>query len=228
MSNTIFIKNSLKENGYAFLKKFTPETSTLDLASSIGKPIDISSFAPHYKLRVVQELRPKALDVAFSNHYHGNFGLNEYPAHSDLAHWNKPPRFLLLRSKIGTRGVATHIYTTQDLQKAIPTRLARDALFIPRKNASKIIPLPMMVSRTMEFSLRWDSLFLTPINRSSKQCEEIIKSIEFQSIKKEIILAEPGDTLIIDNWTALHGRGVVPQAEKFRILERVYLEEIYE
>lgn len=40
------------------------------------------------------------------------------------------------------------------------------------------------------------------------------------------LLKNPGDTLIIDNWTTLHGRSEVEKSSNDRVIERVYLREI--
>lgn len=44
----------------------------------------------------------------------------------------------------------------------------------------------------------------------------------------KILLNQPGDTLLIDNWQMLHGRGEVLAQGTIRRIERVYLSEIFQ
>lgn len=74
--------------------------------------------------------------------------------------------------------------------------------------------------------LRWDYLFLKPLNQAAIRVGESIKSI--QEIRRiDVCLADPGDTLIIDNWRMLHGRSSVPSATHRR-LERIYVSKLWE
>ena len=205
-----------------------PKSSTINAARSLGAVFDMRARAPHYRTAAVQELRPKTSSSYFSNRYHGNFGLDEYPAHSDLAHWSRPPRYLVLRSLIGFVNVSTHIYRTQDIEEFLSSNLIQDSVFIPRKNFGAAVPLSMKILRAGAFSIRWDPLFIIPLNMSAKACAGILSTPEFRARRIEISLSEEGDTLLIDNWKTLHGRSAVPEDAKSRLIERVYLEEIYE
>jgi alpha-ketoglutarate-dependent taurine dioxygenase len=42
-----------------------------------------------------------------------------------------------------------------------------------------------------------------------------------------VLLLQPGDTLLIDNWRMLHGRSEVSTQSTSRIIDRVYLAEVF-
>jgi hypothetical protein len=44
----------------------------------------------------------------------------------------------------------------------------------------------------------------------------------------KILLNEPGDTVLIDNWRMLHGRSQILAQGKVRHIERVYLSEVFQ
>ncbi len=46
----------------------------------------------------------------------------------------------------------------------------------------------------------------------------------FKQRTKKVQLVHAGDTLVIDNWRALHGRSRVPESALLRKLERVYID----
>lgn len=75
--------------------------------------------------------------------------------------------------------------------------------------------------------MRWDSLFLEPINSAAKKAYELFHAHSWG--KQDIIstrLTKPGDTLIIDNWRMLHGRSSVPKISMDRNIQRIYLNNI--
>ena len=71
----------LKGKGYLILNEYYPNISTFDVASNIGKIQEIENILS------VQQIRPKNKSDSTSNVYSGNYGLDEFPLHSDLAHW---------------------------------------------------------------------------------------------------------------------------------------------
>ncbi|MNE88182.1 hypothetical protein D3C80_1854600 [compost metagenome] len=86
--------------------------------------------------------------------------------------------------------------------------------------------MPIVFSRGNVMGLRWDSLFLNPVNSAAVKTGELVKSL-FERSVEAIHLSEPHDTLLIDNWRMLHGRSSVPPQAKIRRVERVYLSELW-
>ena len=206
-----------------FLQNFCPGKSTLETAALVGK---LSS--NNFQIETLQKLTPKYKNSHNENFYHGNFGCEEYPAHTDLAHWSNPPRYLMLRAKKGTFEVQNHIYCKNGSLKLLPEKILKSAVFVSRKNKSYVIPLAMQFARSLPYSIRWDSIFLMPANKPAFDCAEIIKSSDFKNLRAGFKLSDEFDTLLIDNWQNLHGRSCVPKKSIDRIIERVYLDLIYE
>lgn len=95
------LAQTVASNGFAFIPCHRPDLSTVEAVSLLGTPLTLAGFS------TVQELRPhRALDAA-PNTYSGNFGVGEFPMHTDLAHWAIPPRYLVLRCIQGASEVST-------------------------------------------------------------------------------------------------------------------------
>ena len=212
------------------LPKWRRCETTIAIGRSLGCVIDITKLYPTGYIPIVQTLRPHRKNVASKNQYSGTFGLDEFPLHTDLAHWARPPRYLILRCKEGSRNVITKLLACSTIMSVLGTTVLRLALARPRRNTPDGIlcafPLLFYVKDIPGF--RWDPLFLVPMNQPAEQIAKLMKyhrwsETEIVSLK----LAEPGDTLIIDNWRFLHGRSKVSQIDVNRKLERVYLSEVY-
>jgi hypothetical protein len=173
----------------------------------------------------VQTLAPKQAKSAAKNQYSSSFGLGEFPLHSDLAHWATPPRYFILRCLRGSPTVSTNLLPVNAIVSAIGERFTRKAVFIPRKRWSTghLCPLPMMFRRNGDTGMRWDSLFLTPVNSAASKVAHAVAIKRWGNSLESLTLSEPGDTLIVDNWRILHGRSAVNDNSLGRRIERAYL-----
>jgi len=110
----------------------------------------------------------------------------------------------------------------RNLEPQIPEALMKRALFSPRRRLDGKMYLLHMLTDEL---FRWDELFLEPKNQPAcevrKRMLDALNRIEVTNI----VLAQPGHTLLIDNWHALHGRSPVTASETGRRLERVYMEK---
>jgi alpha-ketoglutarate-dependent taurine dioxygenase len=68
---------------------------------------------------------------------------------------------------------------------------------------------------------------LEPVNSSAKNIREYFENLSLIENFFKFKLFKPGDTLIINNWTNLHGRSHVKPASIERVVERIYLNEVY-
>ena len=177
----------------------------------------------------VQVLTPHRTDHAPPNTYSGNFGIQAFPLHTDLAHWFLPPRYFGLRCVIGSRNVSTSLVDIKDLISVVGRRNLTRALVRPRRPLKRKRPLLRLLSCRGDGSeiFRWDSLFVVPAtNESQAICETVADSLA--SIEpKQVWLENPGDTLILDNWRMLHGRSQVSIEGEHRRVERAYFGVIY-
>ena len=207
--------SELNEYGFAHIKYTDPDESTISIASKIGKPIAING------LQLIQTLIPRKQENSPKNIYSGNFGLNAFPLHSDLAHWYIPPKYFLLRCIVPDKSVATLIlhknYVIRDLLNI------NNGLFKPRRRIDNKIFILKLIQGDI---FRWDEIFLTPINQEAMNISKYFTNLKDSKLIVEIKLMKVGEMLIINNWNVLHGRSAIPELDSNRIIERVYLEEI--
>lgn len=222
------LSRELQDNGYVFIPHWHSIRSTRELADITGTIVDFESLLPGSGIPSVQTLQPRKEHELPKNRYSCVFGLNEFPLHTDLAHWAIPPRYLMLRCINGSNDVTTRLLPASAVIGAIGHAILTRALFKPRRSSrhGNVGLLPLLFSSNYTNGLRWDSLFLTPMNAAARDVLDFMTGNvgNFNELR-EITLILPGDTLIIDNWRMLHGRSKAV-AEPKRVIERAYLSDI--
>ena len=209
------------ETGYIFIPQYLPEESTLIVARRLGTILQFPG------IEQIQILRPRLQAEAPPNIYSGNYGYNTFPLHTDLAHWCLPPRYLMLRCVSGVGDVATHLFDGKQLMTTFGEALLKRTLVQPRRPVKHNRPLLRLLDeRGGNAFLRWDSLFIqAATSTSAVTCQRIGKYLE--TVKPlEIVLINPGDTLLINNWHVLHGRSSVSPGGDSRKIERAYIGEL--
>jgi L-asparagine oxygenase len=214
------VADEIGQQGYITLRGHRPEACSFDALSDLGQIEVVEG------LSAIQSLTPQDKAEALSNTYSGNFGLGEFPLHTDLAHWVIPPRYLALRCIRGVASVGTRLFDGRHLIERFGADLLRTILVQPRRpmrNGLQLIRLLERVSCSDEFRLRWDSIYLKPASvHSSKFFCEFVEFIK-NAKPFEVHLLERGDTLIIDNWRYLHGRATTDDRARERKIDRAYL-----
>lgn len=217
----------LERQGYAFIPKLFPNLDTEAVSRNIGTLVNIQSFLPSINISTVQTLKPRRKKKKLNNQYSGTFGLGSFPLHTDLAHWLRPPRYLVLRCIKGSSDVATTLISSSLILSSIDKNILKRAVVSPRRLDKKPCLLPLIFTVNDVVAFRWDSLFLNPVNKQARLIFKSMETITSESnITKLLYLSESGDTLIIDNWKNLHGRTSVKEKDTNREIERVYLEDI--
>lgn len=172
----------------------------------------------------VTHLVPRGAGERGPNTYSGNFGLGEFPLHTDLAHWWLPPRFLLLRCLRGSPEVATRVLRASELIRCVGGDRLRCALVEPRRPTLGRRPLLHMLEASDTCAaFRWDPLFLRPATEASAEVWEAVTRCLALAAPQSCFLTRPGDILVVDNWAALHGRSAAPPSARSRHVERCYL-----
>lgn len=210
--------------GFAVVPGHMPGVSTVVAVSDFGHMDVVEGLAP------VQTLVPKNWTTSPPNTYSGNFGLGEFPLHTDLAHWALPPRYLVLRCVSGVEAVPTWILDGKTLLGKFGLTKLRRVLVQPRRpmrNGKQLLTLCEPGLSPGSWRLRWDSIYLRPANaEASRVFADVLDYLGGVPVQ-EISLICPGDTLIVDNWRSLHGRGSAAPTATGRKIERVYLRSIY-
>ncbi|MEJ1361781.1 MAG: hypothetical protein RPU43_08580 [Candidatus Sedimenticola sp. (ex Thyasira tokunagai)] len=221
-------KQHIKKYGYAFLQSLNPNSSTMEVARTFGTPLEVSKQLGHRYIPDIQSLKPRQQNDNLKNQYSGYFGLGEFPLHTDLAHWSCPPRYLLLRCIVGSVSVKTNYIHIDKLEEMIGNSLIKKSVVKLRRSrvSTANCLLPTSFCSGGVDGVRWDSLFLSPMNIPANKITNYLCREHFQSTLEHVILRNSGDTIIIDNWKMLHGRSAVDIQELGRLIERAYLTDL--
>lgn len=211
-------------NGYALIPRHRPDLATVEAVSLLGTPVALTGFS------TVQELRPHETSDAAPNTYSGNFGIGEFPMHTDLAHWAVPPRYLVLRCIQGASQVSTRVLDGNILIEHFGCTLLRRTLVQPRRPLSNGKQLLRLMDRFADCDapvLRWDSIYLRPATAESETAFLLVSEYIASMTRNNVVLLASGDTLVVDNWRIIHGRSPVAVTTKDRHINRVYVGELY-
>lgn len=213
----------LASSGFSVIRGFAPHAASIDAARRLGDVDSVEGLDP------VQTLIPHPVHESSPNTYSGNFGRSNFPLHTDLAHWARPPRYLALRCIRGAPQVATLLLDGQALVASVGADALRRALVQPRRPMRNGKQLLRLLERFVDSSrslLRWDSLYLRPASNMAASVCEGVHDFLSRVQPVEVTLIEPGDTLIIDNWRCLHGRSSATEDAGARRIDRVYVKEL--
>lgn len=216
-------KQLVEQQGYVFLPSFLPDRDALTAASVLGFPEQLEG------LTLVQELSPKPTCLSTPNTYSGNFGFGTFPFHTDLAHWARPPRYILLWCSRGDETTKTQVIDSNSVIQCIGESVLTRCLAQPRrpmKGALQLLPILHPSTEKTSRLIRWDSIYLKPSNGYAQAVfEEIYQHLA--KVKPVIkSLKNRGDALIMDNWRLLHGRSQVQDVASTRLIHRVYLSSL--
>lgn len=212
-------KDQLAVHGYAFLREYRPEMEAFTLASVVGEPLT------PWEGRLVQQLIPRVNGAP--NTYSGIYGLKSFPFHTDLAHWRRPPRYLLLRCIKGYHDVPTLLLDGRAIIDAVTLNVLTRAIVKPRRPRNGEISLLRLCEQVDGgHRLRWDEVFLKSASNNGQFGSEQIRAYLSEAKPQCIALANPGDTLLVDNWRMLHARSPITPGRGGRHIERVYLETL--
>ncbi|TYO60804.1 hypothetical protein FXV83_41850 [Bradyrhizobium hipponense] len=214
----VALRQAVVLDGFAFVPRWERGVTTDELATRIGTALKLG------KATVAHQIVPKRTDTP--NTYSGMYGFSEFPLHTDMAHWRDPPRYMMLRCVRGHASVATMVLDGRKLIDAIGEAVLARSLVRPRRpirGAFHLLSLYRATRSGTEPLLRWDEAFIVPASPAGVEGTELVRSVLGQIEPIHFSLADPGDTLIIDNWRMLHGRSALTAIEANRIVERVYM-----
>ncbi len=204
----------LMDDGVADLGVVWQDESPANVADDIARAICGARFGE------IEVLRPVDENVRGANTYSGNYGRNSFPLHTDLAHWHRPPRYVMLRCVEGAPSVSTRVVDRRSLSPYFKEHELRRALFTPRR---PIEGRRCLLSALAGEVFRWDPLFLLPKNKLAEALVSALPELCNELPAKEFLLNESGHTLLLDNWRVMHGRSRVPASEASRVIARAYL-----
>jgi TfdA family taurine catabolism dioxygenase TauD len=216
------IKEQIQKDGYVFLREYRTDSDDTEVASEFGKPSYTRGESE------VQSLSPQTKDEATPNTYSGIYGYEKFPFHTDLAHWKKPPRYLLLRCVVGFKEVSTLVADGLDIIRVAGALSLSRALVQPRRPIDGKLPLLRILDDVEGIKLlRWDSVFLKPASKVGSNGMSLVQSAIEKYSPSAFSLKEKGDTLILDNWRMLHARSSINENYASRKIIRTYFEELF-
>lgn len=159
------LRQELIEKGYVSFSS-DPNESMLEVAQRIGNIFKVPT------MPLIQTLTPRLKENESDNTYSGNFGVNEFPFHTDLAHWYVPPRYLFLRSIVPAADVETKLIDSKEICNGIDACVLKRAHFKPRKKLDRTANL---IKIKQDGMFRWDSIFIEPANSAAKDLRREIE-----------------------------------------------------
>lgn len=211
----MFTRN-LTRLGYDFIDDLDVNLTIQDIGDRFGGIYRVPGMA------LIQTLTPRS-KAEPPNTYSGLFGYGEFPFHTDLAHWHRPPRYLVMRCVTPDESVSTRLVPATSVLPEHHADAAQRALFKPRRRLDQ----KSYFLRVSEPSLsRWDSIFIEPANKVAMELKFDIEARLSLFAFESVVFSRAGQVLIIDNWSILHGRSPVSHPSQGRAIERVYLNTV--
>ena len=212
------ISEKLQELGWVCLE-IESGTSLLELAAKLGSPTPDASGSMN------RFLVAKHQSSAKQNTTSGVYGLSSFPFHTDYAHLDAPPRYLLLRSHFGRSSTATTLLNPLNTFGNAWVDLIKHATWRISSGVRSRAGI-MHLSRTSH-GFRWDPHLMQPLNKLAVSASVDFKHSLHNCPSTHVHTWENSQqALLIDNWHVLHGRGDATETEH-RCMERVFLKEIF-
>lgn len=196
--------------------EFALRETMIAVGASLGSVVRDRNRVPRIDRLVPHEAvdaRPHSLS--------GQYGLQAFPLHSDLAQWPVPPRYLILAAaKAAPNCASTTFAAVPSLKDDAFAAIAAGIFTVPNGRRSF---LASICQRDRPF-IRFDSACMRPIDEISCSASATFRQ-EMEVAGITAVEWAPGDIVIVDNWHVLHGRASVPSAAELRVLLRLYVME---
>jgi L-asparagine oxygenase len=217
------LEQRVRETGFVLLEGYQPERNAIEIVSLLGEADTLGAQGP------VHQLKPAPAESRPPNTYSGNYGLGTFPLHTDMAHWHVPPRFLMLRCLQGSALVPTILADGLPIIEQVGESTLTRSLVKPRRTVQgKCLLLRLYeCDHVGGHLLRWDEKYILPASPAGERGVSQLRAALVTAPRRNVHLARPGDTLILDNWRMLHGRGSVPPDALSRNIARAYLRSIH-
>lgn len=194
--------------------KIDSEEKLLKLAYCLGTPIPSRIGSP-----LIDNLIPLRKEVAHKQSLSANFGLGEFPFHTDGAYLRTPPRYIILRY---VRGILNPTPTIFCDLKSINEFAKHELKFHVWKVKSRNASFYSNILSEDERIYRYDTCIMNPVNKNNSNAalfENLITSMPMQEVKWE-----ENKTIVINNWTCVHKRPEVNNEEvNYRHLQRIMI-----
>jgi hypothetical protein len=184
----------------------------IELAYSLGQPI-----SSRVNSTIIDHLVPTESSDAHPQSLSANFGIGNFPFHTDGAYFKIPPRFIIMRYLNGIpKPTPTVICDLNQLNSEDKGYLKHSIWKVKSRNNEF---LSTILSDDETF-FRYDRCVMTPVI-SIKQNESYFESMIDELPKTEINWTI-NKVVIINNWTTLHTRPKIKEQEvSNRTIQRI-------
>ncbi len=184
------------------------ERQLLSLAEALGG-VSVSARNPE----PVRTIVPIPRELAPRNTLSSRHGTCAFPLHTDGAHWQEPPRFLILQCvEVGDGDRPTRLLPPVWLTSSLQRCLSGEPWIVnDRRRAFLCSPVDKAQRR-----IRYDAACMRPAATTLDRVELATRNAPAVSLTWR-----PGDILIIDNWRCLHARAASAKQGRERVLKRV-------
>ncbi|RIZ40667.1 hypothetical protein CIK02_13650 [Pseudomonas putida] len=216
------IKNALSDlhaNGWASLhlpddSASVIQQAALEIAFSLGQPKTTRRGGP-----LVDVLTPTNTQSANLRSLSARYGLRPFPWHTDGAHWDTPPRYLVMGClEAAPRVAQTFLYEGSGFAP-LNVDGARSSIFRVANGSNSFYTT---ARGTSDRYYRFDPGCMTPMDAGA---HEIVRAIDlFEPADEHAITWQAGMLLLLDNWRFLHRRGAAQGSTERKLLRVTVME----
>jgi alpha-ketoglutarate-dependent taurine dioxygenase len=219
MNNTDLGKIKASLDAKDYFECFTSEEEFISLSDSIGKPIPSRKNSG-----LIDKLLPKSRIDAHPNSLSNIHGAERFPFHTDGAYLDCPPKYMVLRYCAGVENpTPTEILPfVSKLSNENILILKREMWAVRGRNRNFYTSILTSSPSKSDLILRYDNGCMKPIEQTS-----FFEHLITISLNERIFINwQPGKTLFLNNWRALHARPQVKSDEiNTRTLQRILVNE---
>jgi alpha-ketoglutarate-dependent taurine dioxygenase len=209
------IRDTLRKDGFCHFP-LGSTAAALNMAQTLGTPVPVRRGGP-----IVQELRPMSNDQAHPRSLSAVHGSGAFPMHTDGAHHQVPPRYLVMRCADpgqGSRPTLVADWRTLRFSDA-DLRVLRRAVFAISGGARPFLA-SIITDHRDGTAVRFDAGCMRPAHSSFRPAATLVEAAVALAAVSEIFW-KAGEGLIIDNWRCFHARGTAVAPDPVRLLERI-------
>jgi alpha-ketoglutarate-dependent taurine dioxygenase len=206
--------DKLESNGWLELENISSDHELIRISRTLGQIVLQGSDELIYKLN--PNNGEKGIKGTFSN----RFGYGYFPLHTDTAFWTIPVRYILLSAtRISScNTILTSASCLLDQLSVNERKEAERAIFKIKTIHSQFYSSLLFTENNI-MGIKYDPTCMTPVNNCAKK---FVKKMEEIKPNLKEIKWSGNNAVIIDNWKALHGRGIASINET-RELKRIYI-----
>ncbi len=184
----------------------------IELAYSLGQPI-----SSRVNSAIIDHLVPIKSSDAHQQSLSINFGIGDFPFHTDGAYFKTPPRYIIMRYLKGTPNPTPTILCDLNKLNSDDKENLKNCIWKVKSRNNDFLSTILSDNETF---YRYDKCVMTPVvskNQNGFYFESLIANLPKKEINWTINKA-----VIIDNWTNLHTRPKVNEQEiNYRMIQRI-------